>query len=223
LGTLAAAFFGADTQSSINLNFADFTFGFDLKTSPPFFIVVLRFCSTIVVIFPAVDTISIFPLIANTLGNNLLSSYGTWSIRKTARWIVRFNAFKDEGFASAVEEVFSDKRYDSLDVDEKRLVLEKSADAASVLWRVLASVPPVLASIIASDLSFSLQLAGIAGIYVAFIAPSLLQIQSLRKFGNGTETIYQGWFSSVSLCFPVLFFAAFSLAMSTWQLCFTKR
>ncbi|KAG7346988.1 transmembrane amino acid transporter [Nitzschia inconspicua] len=218
LGMFAASFFGADTQSSINLNFANFTFGVDSGTAPPFIIAFLRCCSTVVVVFPALDTLSIFPLIAHTLGNNLLSSYGSWSIRKMARWLVRFDSFNEGGFSSALEEALSDKRYDSLEADIKRRILEKSTEAASVWWKIVASVPPVLVSIIASDLSISLQLAGIAGIYVAFVAPSLLQIQSIRQSGSDSQTIYHGWFSSIRLCVPVLVFAGFSLAMSVWQL-----
>jgi hypothetical protein len=223
LGTFAASFFGADTKSSINLNFVNFTFGVDPATTSPFLVAILRFCSTIVVIFPALDTISIFPLIANTLGNNLLSAYGAWSIRQTARWFVRCQAFHDAGFVSAVQEVFSDERYHSLTVNRKRHVLEKSTEVSSVFWKVTASLPPVLVSIFVSDLSFSLQLAGIAGIYVAFIIPALLQLRSTFQLGNGCETTYQGWYSHIQLCIPVLVFAAFSMTLSLWQMCITKR
>lgn len=193
------------------------------EIAPPFFVAILRFCSTIVVVFPALDTISIFPLIANTLGNNLLSTYGAWSIRKAARWIVRIQTLRDGGFSAALDETISDRRYNALNTEEKTICLKKSTEAVSMLWKVLASLPPVLVSIIASDLSFSLQLAGIAGIHVAFVAPSLLQIQSIRQSESGSKTMYHGWFSHIQFCFPVLVFAAFALSMSVWQICTATR
>jgi amino acid permease len=217
LGTFAASFFGADTQSSINLNFASFTFGVDQGSASPLFMAALKFCSNIVVIFPALDTISVFPLVANTLGNNLLSSYGAWSIRKIARLLVRYNQWKDCSGLN-VDVSWSDEHYDHLNAEEKRGVLEKSTEVASILWKLLASVPPVVGSIFASDLSLSLHLAGVAGIHVAFFAPSLLQIKSTLLAGNGGKTTYWGWYSSMVFCVPVLIFAAFSFVMVIWQM-----
>lgn len=206
-----------DTQSSINLNFANFTFGINEGSASPLIVATLKFCSNIVVIFPALDTISVFPLVANTLGNNLLSSCGTWSIRKTSRLIVRFNQWREASFTN-VSMLLSDEKYDFLTAEEKRQVLEKGTEVASVLWKLVASVPPVVGSIFASDLSLSLQLAGVAGVHVAFFAPSLLQIESTRLSGNCGRTTYWGWYSPTVLCVPVLIFAAFSFVMVIWQI-----
>jgi hypothetical protein len=84
LGITAASYFGASTKSSINLNFADFYFGLDPTIASRVTLFVCRLVSGVVVVFPALDTISVFPLIANTLGNNLYSAAGGESIKMVA-------------------------------------------------------------------------------------------------------------------------------------------
>ena len=217
LGTLAASFFGIDTKSSINLNFANFTFGVDPENGFWLTLLFVRFCAGVVVIFPALDTISVFPLVANTLGNNLLSTYGTFSIRKIARLVVHYNHIRENGFSW--DSLCSKSMYDSLTLHEKRKTLEKSTEIASLLWKLVAALPPIIFSLMATDLSFSLQLAGIAGIHIAFVAPSFLQIKSTIRFREEEQqTIFSGWYSSLKFCIPVLLFGTFSFFMVIWQI-----
>jgi amino acid permease len=217
LGTLAASFFGIDTKSSINLNFANFTFGVDPENTFWLTLLIVRFCAGVVVIFPALDTISVFPLVANTLGNNLLSTYGTFSIRKIARLVVHYNDIRVNRFSW--DSFYSGSMYDSLTLNEKRKILEKSTEIASILWKLVAALPPILFSLTATDLSFSLQLAGIAGIHIAFVAPSFLQIRSTMQFREEEQrTIFSGWYSSPECCIPVLLFGTFSFFMVIWQI-----
>ena len=65
LGVAAVLFFGPETRSSVNLNFANFNFGFGPSASP-ILQEVGHVASTIVVMFPALGTLSVFPLIAKT-------------------------------------------------------------------------------------------------------------------------------------------------------------
>ncbi|KAF0713431.1 Aste57867_4332 [Aphanomyces stellatus] len=62
-------YFGPKISSSVNLNWASFTWGIE-GTMP----IWARFLSFLVVLFPALDTLSVFPLIAITLGDNLVAS-----------------------------------------------------------------------------------------------------------------------------------------------------
>eukprot|EP01135_Chromosphaera_perkinsii_P002355 Nk52_evm9s222 gene=Nk52_evmTU9s222 len=76
LGTLCACYFGAAAEESINLNWKAFTFGVDEGSATFFKNTLLRFFRYIIVLFPAVDVLSVFPLIAITLGNSLEYSVG---------------------------------------------------------------------------------------------------------------------------------------------------
>lgn len=69
IGCVCVAYFGGYINESINLNFVDFSWG--VQKMSWLQNVVIRTISMMVVLFPALDTISVFPLIANTLGNSL--------------------------------------------------------------------------------------------------------------------------------------------------------
>ena len=95
----------------------------------------------------------------------------------------------------------------------------KRADRiAVVFWRLVAALPPLVGSLFATDLSFSLLLSSVAGVYVAFIAPSLLQLASSNVGEQQPQHepvtsiyLFQGWWSARWLPYPVLAFATFSL------------
>ena len=162
----------------------------------------------VVVIFPALDTISVFPLIANTLGNNLFSASGGKSIKMVARRSIEIRSMLARNAPI--------QKYESLPLSEKTEVLEEATRISSLAWRAVAAFPPLLFSLVATDLSFSFKLAGLAGIYVAFVAPALLQLESFRHYAD--PTIFCGWYSRRFLCFPVLGFAAFSLGVVLLQI-----
>lgn len=63
IGCTAVSYFGDSLEQSVNLNFI----GFDWGTGSG----IAQALAMIVVLFPALDTLSVFPLIAITLGNNL--------------------------------------------------------------------------------------------------------------------------------------------------------
>lgn len=215
LGTAAASFFGASTRSSVNLNFANFTMGLD-DSAPFWLLAAVKVASSIVVIFPALDTISVFPLIANTLGNNLCSAAVGPS---TIKWCAR-SLHKVKGLCHSAITTTSSTRggqrpaFGDLTQEERKDLITKSSRLTTIFWRLVAALPPLFGSLVAADLSFSLLLAGVAGVYVAFFAPSMMQLKSLSTIHNNSDasrTIFHGWYSTTALCYPVLVFATFSL------------
>ncbi|GLD95751.1 hypothetical protein PINS_up004429 [Pythium insidiosum] len=69
LGSVCSLYFGPKIASSVNLNWSHFTWGISENAAEiPWWANVM---STIVVIFPALDTLSVYPLISVTLGDNM--------------------------------------------------------------------------------------------------------------------------------------------------------
>lgn len=197
----------SQTLSSVNLNFSDLGYGVDPDTAPAWKVLLVRALSAVVVIFPAADTVSVFPLIANTLGNNLSASAPS-----LPRYIN--DRIRERQERRGVD-------VDDRSVKKERMALAKRINA--ILWRLVASLPPIVASAFASDLAFSLQLAGLAGLYVAFVCPALLQRASIRSvrraLGEGAvETIYSGWQSTRAVELLVLAFSAFSFVVVCCQI-----
>ena len=194
LGISAACYFGAGTSSSVNLNFTDFYYGLTLETASQSQLSLISACSQVVVLFPALDTLSVFPLICNTLGNNLNSSKTGQGVTK---WIAEALKPRFEGSGKGTA--------------RERKVFAKTASTAG--FRLIAAVPPIILSVFVTDLAFSLQLAGIAGLYVAFVCPCLLQIRSTEAMArNGMEVFNEcsGVQSTRGVCYAVLVFAFFS-------------
>lgn len=185
----------------MNLNFANFTFGLNPDETSPLVLSMLKVASNVVVIFPALDTISVFPLIANTLGNNLLAASGPGFLK----WI-----------AHHISSANSSGAYHDLPLETRKRLVQRASKIATVFWRLVAAFPPLIGSLWANDLSFSLLLAGVAGLYVAFFAPSLLQLSSSRVFKD--ETIFSGWYSAPMLTYPVLLFGTFALGVVLLQI-----
>lgn len=174
LGSVCSLYFGTKVSSSVNLNWADFSWGFDVSEGAPT-PMWTRALSMLVVIFPALDTLSVFPLISVTLGDNIAASVPrTWRMSPSARATLK------------------------------------------VVCRFVAAVPPLLIAVFVSDLSLTLQLSGVAGVYVAFFAPALLQLSSRRAFPD--PNIYSGWFSSDAFVYAVLVFGALAFMILVAQL-----
>jgi hypothetical protein len=154
--------------------------------------------STLITLFPALDTLSVFPLIANTLGNNLHACFP-----------------ESKTLVSNV-----------LGIEASHKKLQR---ATTIAWRLIAAFPPVFLSAFVTDLTVSLQLAGICGIVVALIIPALLQRHSLQyimdlkdsnRLGLSSsflinENPYTTQFSSISYVNGVLIisFIAFAICL----------
>eukprot|EP00457_Paulinella_chromatophora_P003489 gb/GEZN01003497.1/.p1 GENE.gb/GEZN01003497.1/~~gb/GEZN01003497.1/.p1 ORF type:complete len:618 (-),score=82.41 gb/GEZN01003497.1/:142-1995(-) len=175
LGISCAMYFGPRlVEKSVNLNFASFSWG--LTGDIPMWVLLIQ---ALIVLFPAMDTFSVFPLIAVTLGNNFASFFPKLPIYLHNHYTVSRRSYL-------------------------------------TLCRLFACVPPILLSLLLTDLALTIQLSGFCGVYVAFIAPALLQYYSsrscFRQFGS-SRTIYSGFYSHSLLVVLMLIFSAFALAV----------
>jgi len=205
LGSAAAAYFGSQTKQSINLNFANFKYGLNEETSSPILLILCKISSSIILFFPALDTISVFPLIASTLGSNLFASkVGAVDL------ILKF-MIPESPCCGNNEIKLSKKRRG-----------ERATKIAIIFWRLVASIPPIIGSIWVKDLSLSFLFSGISGIYIAFFIPALLQrsstIELEKKNCTISDTVYSGWHSNSIFPQGILMFAAVSLCIMLLQL-----
>lgn len=150
-GCCTVFYFGRHLAQSVNLNFVDFHWGLHGGRTMQ---AVTGLLAMIVVLFPALDTLSVFPLIAITLGNNLHAAFPT------------LDPF-----------LLQNKPEKHVSKQEKQRLRRLSR----TFWRLIAAVPPVLGSLLISDLVTSLQIAGICGIFVALIVPALLHEQTEHR------------------------------------------
>ena len=190
-GIGSVCYFGSNTKESINLNFVNFHWGISSDYTSYY---IVGFLSMIVVIFPALDTISIYPLIAHTLAGNL-------------------NAFFPHTY----------KLFELFIPNKESINGKDVRDRTLFFWRLIASAPPVLFSAFTTDLSISLQVAGICGLLVALVTPALLQQYSMKvlKESNPEQSLqltpYSSWMSWKGYTYVVLIIALFA-----FFICFTQ-
>ncbi|OQR91845.1 transmembrane protein [Achlya hypogyna] len=167
LGLSCCYYFGDSISSSVNLNWAHFTWG--LSPVP----VWAKCLTALVVLFPALDTLSVFPLIAITLGDNLAVSL---------RQCCSFWTLKQQ----------------------------------RVVCRLVAALPPLVIAVLVTDLSITLQISGVFGVYVAFIAPALLQWAARRE--DPRDNMYSGRFSGDPYIYLVLAFGLVAFCILSFQI-----
>lgn len=144
-GTVCVLYFGDTLRQSVNLNFVNFTWGLTDDASLPLRLLVKALTMT-VVLFPALDTLSVFPLIAITLGNNLNAACPGLYLQLQRR-------------------------------DSKLTIIEAKKHSI-IVWRLIAAIPPVICSLLVTNLVVSLQIAGLCGIVVALVAPALIHLKT---------------------------------------------
>uniref|UniRef100_A0AAV1U1X6 Amino acid transporter transmembrane domain-containing protein n=1 Tax=Peronospora matthiolae TaxID=2874970 RepID=A0AAV1U1X6_9STRA len=172
LGSVCSLYFGPKLATSVNLNWAEFTWGRNESMSlVPMW---LKLLSMIVVVFPALDTLSVFPLISVTLGDNMAA------------------------------------------VMPKRWTQRGRKSSWKLFCRFGAALPPLLISVFVSDLSVTLQISGLMGIYVAFFAPAMLQLYACRAGSH--KNVYSGMFSGTACVVGVLVFGMLALLILLYQL-----
>jgi hypothetical protein len=101
------------------------------------------------------------------LGNNLNAAFP--NVKAFVRWFLYERAIP------------SGSRPPSLTREQQREQLEQVHRTTTILWRLTAAVPPIIASSMVTDLIFSLQVAGLCGIVVALVTPALLQRKAAVK------------------------------------------
>jgi amino acid permease len=171
----AVLYFGDKTHESINLNFVGYAF--DMPQESPFR-PLAEIASTIIVLFPALDTLSVYPLIANTLGNNLHASFTT-TLDPLAEFFDSLGRQRgpDTQIQSRLQTQEALQQQQQKQQQQEQL-LRRQKIAVSI-FRLIASLPPIIGSLFVHDLTISLQLAGFAGIVVALVTPSILKIKSM--------------------------------------------
>ncbi|KDO27656.1 hypothetical protein SPRG_06927 [Saprolegnia parasitica CBS 223.65] len=167
LGLTCCYYFGDRISSSVNLNWANFTWGLDPVP------VWARCLTALVVLFPALDTLSVFPLIAITLGDNLAVS-----LRQCCTFLSR--------------------------------------SQVRIFCRLVAALPPLVIAVLVSDLSVTLQISGVFGVYVAFLAPALLQFVARRE--DPRDNMYSGRFSGDPYIYLVLLFGVVAFGILSFQI-----
>jgi amino acid permease len=199
MGVACVAYFGDRLNESVNLNFVGFSWGVQNDEVGRVYVTIL---SMIVVLFPALDTLSVFPLIANTLGNNLHSSFPGLN-----------NVIKGTLLSFGVGKTGENNKID-------RKYIHK---ITMIGWRLAAAVPPIVASFFVVDLMFSLQVAGLCGIVVALVTPALLQRRtqdrvSLIPISMQSITPFQNCFNNQFYSVVVLTLAGIAMAISFAQM-----
>ncbi len=160
IGCLSVLYFGSRILQSVNLNFVDFRWGCSSSLTNDSISILATSLSLLVVIFPAFDTLSIYPLIAHTLGSNILAS--SPSLRGVFTYVAQYIVC---GFC---------ERCGNSTEDQHRQVHKVTL----VISRLSAAIPPIILCFYVTELAVTLQIAGVCGIFVALVAPALLQRNS---------------------------------------------
>jgi len=182
VGWICALLFGPQTLALVTLNWEHYT-GYgggwgDSPTGYPTFLAQL--IKLAIIFFPVMNVLSSYPLVAVTLGDNLLYLLPE-SYVPTSKGLEHVSPTLKKGF------------------------------------RLLASVPPVIAAGILYNLGKILTLTGLFAFFLELTIPSLLQLLSVRfmqkRYGFGSEkTIYSGWYSKPALAWLVLLFSSAAFA-----------
>jgi hypothetical protein len=154
VGCICVIYFREDINPSVNLNFVNFSDR--LVSDNSAYKPVFSLLAMVVVLFPALDTLSVFPLVANTLGNNLNVAF----------------PFLKKVFTSGFDYYDNNKnKYNQNDKDHrildeammemnKKERKEKIRKATIIAWRLGAAIPPVICCSFVNNLSITLQIAG---------------------------------------------------------------
>jgi amino acid permease len=223
IGTACVVFFGNSLEHSVNLNFVDFDWGYDRShhgaQRNEWVRMSISLLSMVVVLFPALDTLSVFPLIANTLGNNLNSAFPFLRDRVTAHYHAQ-QANKGPILQTGDAEVCAGKVVVACSHQDRAAIRRITL----TVWRLVAAVPPILASMAVTDLMFSLQIAGLCGIVVALITPALLHRHGPLRYSllprslQPIDTSLQSLYSGERLSFMVLLLAAVAISICALQM-----
>jgi amino acid permease len=243
IGIACVLYFGSSINQAINLNFVNYYWGLqppDINYTNLFvdnqqlghyvYFLFIKFLSMLIVLFPALDTLSVFPLIANTLGNNFHAAFPKAYKRLSSLLLYLPSSFVSYIFKYSLNDqsapsFSSSTRYTPSNRSVKQLTLR--------LWRLFVSLPPILISIYVTNLSLTLQIAGVCGVLVALVIPALLQYYSLLEVPdiesmNNSVTNpnhvyfepnpYSGMLSHVGYIYFVLFVAIIALGICIYQI-----
>ena len=234
IGCTCVIYFKDDIKESVNLNFVGIAA--HLVDTGSMFYPALSALAMIVVLFPALDTLSVYPLVANTLGNNLTVGfpflkgivYAVYQYRDNMTDNATHKETHSQGqlqgqlqdqpdcYSSSTDHQIPDIRSHKIERNEK---VRKTT---TILWRLVAATPPVICSHYITDLSTTLQFAGLCGILLALVVPALLQKHSYQRIANIPVSLhfnpYSSHFSGNIYTSIVLGIAVFAFLISVLQM-----
>ena len=192
IGVVISTYFGSYTMVASNLNWSEYI---GTSTSHSYRLLA-SIVSFYIVLFPAFDVASVFPLCAITLGNSMHSAY--ISSKDSASLVNCKNS--DEDFTLLTQSSGGSSGNSSL-INEGRQKLK--------YFRLLASVPPIICAYFMSNLGQITDFTGITGFLIAFIFPAMLSrasISRLTKLNLPTRTYYTTRFTSTYMINLTLLF-----------------
>ncbi len=146
---LSAWYFGNSTQQLVTFNWSTFTareggWGGSVDNRPAIAIIV----QLIVMLFPVFDMLSVFPLVAVTLGNNIYNVLPQGIIYTTLHT-------SSQGFKASVR-----------------------PKVGVISARLLAAIPPIIAAAVFGEISKIFAIAGIFSFWPVLIWPPVLYLLS---------------------------------------------
>jgi hypothetical protein len=102
-------------------------------------------------------------------------------------------------------------------MEERTKITQQDASRiVTIVWRLVASIPPLVGSLWATDLSFYLLLAGLVGSYVAIFCHPFFDYKLFKL--DRESAVYSGWYSWTRWAYPTLAFAATALVVNLIQI-----
>lgn len=207
IGVTLSTYFGSSVQSSSNLNWAHF---YHKNSSIPLSIV-----SNYIILFPAVDVMSAFPLYAVTFGNNMHAFFMTLNKVSEADCYTGSSNNSRSGSSSCGTLFCFQHSHIACNTDRHRHRRQE------VLWfRFLATIPPVIAACFIRDLGVLTKYMGITGFAIIFFYPVLLSHRSywsLKEQGLNPRTYYTCMLTSNPFKVLLVVFGMFMILLT----CFT--
>lgn len=154
------------------------------------------------VLFPAVDVVSAYPLFAHSLGNTIMSfAFNRLSIADDSSAIVSSSS------SIADDDYDADDNYgvhsSDCDGEEEEVGLTVPPSRIHVLcFRLLAALPPIAAAMVVQDLGVIIDYTGLAAFAIAFLFPALLaKYSEIRCVAQGfdSHTVHSGLFTAAAI------------------------
>eukprot|EP01156_Anaeramoeba_ignava_P021203 Anaeramoba_ignava/c18436_g1_i2.p1 GENE.c18436_g1_i2~~c18436_g1_i2.p1 ORF type:complete len:360 (-),score=65.14 c18436_g1_i2:31-1110(-) len=211
VGVICAVYFGSKTKSVITLNWIHLKY----LTSSPWFYEIIKY---FIVMFPVLDVLSAFPLNAITLSNNMY--YALFPVQKQEETNQQINTSQAE-MMSETEPILVPSSPDQNESNEVKIEIEKEEvpiiekeeikivsitskmeekkiKKRKILFRLLASIPPIIGALFVRSLPDIILVNGLFGCFISYIIPALLQYRSIKIANNvfgHHKTPYTSFFS----------------------------
>jgi len=190
MGILCSLYFGSSVDPLVTLNWRTYS-GFDggwgvAVDGRPWWAIAIQL---VVMFFPILDMLSVFPLVAVTLGDNLV------------QFVPKHNIFKIQCLTGLAPQ----KKY------QRKLT--------TILFRLIASIPPILCAAGVGQLNTIFGFTGLFSLFLTFILPPILHYQSknfcLNEWGSlAWQTPYTMHISKNGYVVATLLFGLIAIVFS---------